>query len=76
MTPRRPVLSAREVLGALGRAGFALVGQKGSHVRLKGSRGGRTRVVVVPRHQELARGTLQSILRQAGLGWKELLELL
>jgi len=72
MTPRLPVLSARDLLRALDRAGFRVVGRQGSHVRLKGQRNGRTRVCVVPFHAEVAPGTLKSILRQAGLTREDL----
>jgi len=65
--PKLPVLSGREVQRPRERAGFERVGQKGSHVRLKGEYGGQTRVVVVPVHPEIARGTLLSIIRQAGM---------
>ena len=71
-----PVLSAREVLKALERAGFARVAQKGSHVRLKSFRQGQTRIVVVPLHPEIAKGTLLSIIRQAGMSREEFLALL
>ncbi|HKZ59448.1 MAG TPA: type II toxin-antitoxin system HicA family toxin [Candidatus Thermoplasmatota archaeon] len=40
---RLPVLSAREVLKTLDRAGFERVAQKGSHIRLRGH--GRARCV-------------------------------
>jgi predicted RNA binding protein YcfA (HicA-like mRNA interferase family) len=59
-----PVLSGAEVVKALGTAGFVQVSQRGSHVKLRDDQG---RVVIVPMHAELARGTLRSILRQAGI---------
>lgn len=71
MSPKRPVLSAHEVIRALSRAGFSVVGQRGSHVRLKGIRGGRTCLVIVPRHAEITPGTFASILRQAAMAWDE-----
>lgn len=71
-----PVLSARKLLRALGRAGFEVVAQRGSHIRLNGRRHGRMRVVIVPNHAEIAPGTLQSILRQAGMTREELDDLL
>jgi predicted RNA binding protein YcfA (HicA-like mRNA interferase family) len=71
-----PVLSAREVLRVLRKAGFDQVSQRGSHIRLKGMRDGETRVVIVPNHREIARGTLASILRQAGFSRDEFLKLL
>ncbi len=51
----------------LQRAGFRRVSQRGSHVKLRGHALDRIRVVIVPLHNELAPGTLTSILRQAGL---------
>lgn len=56
--------SGREVLRALRRAGFEETSRRGSHVKLKNAAG---RTVIVPDHRETARGTLRSILRQAGL---------
>ena len=48
-------------------AGFAEISQRGSHVKfVKQTRGG-VLTVIVPRHREVAVGTLRSILRQAGL---------
>ncbi len=70
--PKLPVLSGRELVRALQRAGFEVVRQKGSHVSLrKGDR--RT---VVPLHDELAKGTLRDILNQCGLTREELQQLL
>jgi len=68
-----PVLSARDVLRALNRAGFEQVGQKGSHIRLKAVRSGSVRIVDVPNHPEIARGTLLSIIRQSGMSREEFL---
>lgn len=72
---RLPRPSGRDVVKALARAGFVVVGRKGSHVRMRGFRLGAVRVVVVPDHAELAPGTLASILRQARLTRDEFLEL-
>jgi predicted RNA binding protein YcfA (HicA-like mRNA interferase family) len=47
----------------LERLGFSVIRQAGSHVRL--ARGDRR--VTVPMHRNLVVGTLQSILRQAGI---------
>ena len=60
---------------ALADAGFTVVGRKGSPIRLK-LKDGETRVGIVPDHRELAKGTLRSILRQAGLSRREFLKLL
>lgn len=69
---RLPVVSGRDLISALERAGYEIVRQRGSHVSLrKGSY--RT---VVPLHDELAKGTISGILKQCGLSRDELAELL
>lgn len=70
-----PVLKATELISALERAGFQVVRQKGSHVRLRHVDG---RVVTVPVHpgQDIGRGLLRKILRDAELGRDALIELL
>lgn len=73
MSPALPVVSARQTIRALAKVGFAEVSRKGSHVKLR-SESGRT--VIVPDHREHARGTLASILRQAGVAVDEFLDLL
>jgi predicted RNA binding protein YcfA (HicA-like mRNA interferase family) len=73
---RLPVISGREMVRLLSKIGFAIVGRKGSHVRLKRRRGKEILIVIVPMHHELARGTLRSILRQANLTVDDLLRLL
>jgi predicted RNA binding protein YcfA (HicA-like mRNA interferase family) len=73
---RLPVISGREMVRLLSKIGFAIVGRKGSHARLKRRRGKEILIVIVPMHHELARGTLRSILRQANLTVDDLLRLL
>jgi predicted RNA binding protein YcfA (HicA-like mRNA interferase family) len=58
---------------ALQRAGFVWVHQRGANVKLRHAEG---RVAIVPMHRELADGTRAGILRQAGLGREQLVELL
>lgn len=68
------VATGGEVITALKRAGFVIVGQRGSHVKLAHPDG---RVVIVPVHnRDLRRGTMSSILKQAGLTQEELNDLL
>jgi len=71
-----PVISGRETVKALGKIGFTIAGRKGSHVRLKRQRDREALIVIVPMHDELARGTLKSILRQANLTTDDFLRLL
>lgn len=68
-----PSVSGKDVVRALGKVGFAVASQRGSHVKMKNADG---RTVIVPMHSEIATGTLRSILRQAGLTMAEFLELL
>jgi len=70
-----PTISGRDVVKMLTRIGFNIVGRKGSHIRLK-KKNDRTLVAIVPDHKEIAKGTLKSILKQAGLTREEFLDLL
>ncbi len=69
-----PVISGRECVRALERAGFYLKRQTGSHLILR--RDELFAQVVVPDHKVLDRGTLRAIIRQAGLSVDEFVNLL
>jgi predicted RNA binding protein YcfA (HicA-like mRNA interferase family) len=64
--PLRP-LPYREVRRKLIAAGFTEHSQRGSHVKFIKSTDEGTRIAIVPKHTEVARGTLRSTLNQAGL---------
>ncbi len=64
--------SARIILSALNRAGFSVISQKGSHIKLFKRDGDKNFTVIVPNHKEIAIGTFNSILKQAGMSKKEL----
>ena len=64
-------LPYREVKRKLEAAGFAEAGQSGSHIKFARTTDEGTRTATVPRHREVAAGTLRSILRQAGLSERE-----
>jgi len=72
-----PVLSARDVLRALRKAGFIERRSTGSH-RLLVDPDDPTRAVTVPVHggRDLRPGTLRSIIRQSGLTVDEFRDLL
>jgi predicted RNA binding protein YcfA (HicA-like mRNA interferase family) len=61
------VLSGSEVCRILEQNGFAAVRQRGSHAIMQFKTENSTVTVPVPLHDELRRGTLQSIIRQSGL---------
>jgi predicted RNA binding protein YcfA (HicA-like mRNA interferase family) len=75
--PRLPRTSGERIVNALERLGFARERQRGSHIvmaRLDAA--GRRRVCVVPLHDEVAVGTLRSVLRQAGVSPAEILDVI
>jgi predicted RNA binding protein YcfA (HicA-like mRNA interferase family) len=72
---RLPALKGREVIRALEKAGFGVVRQRGSHVRMEHVDG---RVTTIPVHpgQDIGRGLLSKILRDAELTREAFLDLL
>lgn len=63
--------SARLVVNALKRAGFSIVSQRGSHIKLHKKSTEKVYTAIVPSHKEIARGTFASILKQAGMAEEE-----
>jgi predicted RNA binding protein YcfA (HicA-like mRNA interferase family) len=55
-------LSGEELVVLLGRYGYEVTRQTGSHMRLTTTQGGEHHVTI-PRHQSLRVGTLNAILR-------------
>ena len=56
----------------LEKFGFKVVKQKGSHIKLR-KENSEKRTAIIPNHEEVAIGTLKSILRQAGISEEEFL---
>ena len=67
-----PILKPNEIISALSRKGFYFKSQKGSHAKYTNG----NRIVIIPKHDTVARGTLKSILVQAGIELEEFIELL
>jgi len=67
LSPTLPVLTARAVVKALERGGFFIHHSSGSHVQLKHRDHPELRVTVPYHTGDVPRGTLRSIIRQAGL---------
>jgi predicted RNA binding protein YcfA (HicA-like mRNA interferase family) len=65
---RLRVLTGRQVCKILEQHGFLEVRQRGSHVVMQLRTEHGTTTVPVPDHNPVAIGTLQSIIRQSGLG--------
>ncbi len=66
MTPRLPSITGRKLIGALKRLGFETIRTRGSHHYLQHPDG---RATVVPVHagEDIGRGLLAKILRDADL---------
>ncbi|MCK4271519.1 type II toxin-antitoxin system HicA family toxin [bacterium] len=69
-----PRISGRECIKGLEKIGFRFKRQEGSHIILR--RDDTFTQIVVPDHRELDRDTLRAIIRQAGLGVDEFINLL
>jgi predicted RNA binding protein YcfA (HicA-like mRNA interferase family) len=69
-----PLLSAHEIIKILAHFGFKPLRQTGSHIHLVHDE--NRRLVTVPNHQEIAVGTLLSILKQANIEREEFLHYL
>lgn len=69
--------SSREILAVLRKAGFVEVSQRGSHLKLRRQREGRSLTVIVKHPAaSIPPGTFRSILRQAELTLDEFKRLL
>ena len=64
MVVLRP-LSGKEVVRLFEAFGWSVARQKGSHVIM--TKEGKLATLSVPLHKEVAKGTLRSLLRSAGL---------
>lgn len=70
-----PVLSGKRLCKMLGKIGYFVDHQTGSHIILRQESPPHRRLTV-PDHKEIAKGTLRAIIRQAGLTVAEFRELL
>lgn len=76
MPERLPRITAAELLGALERAGWQRIRQRGSHVRLEHPARPVRVTVAIHAGQIVKPATLRGILEQAGLSTDELIALL
>ena len=77
--PRLPQVTGAELVRALQKKGFVVTRQRGSHVQLRRVQPDGTVITFpVPVHagKTIKRGTLQGILRKAGIDAEELVQLL
>ena len=67
--PQLPVMSGREVVRGFEKHGWEVARQRGSHIIMV--KAGRNVTLSIPDHKEVARGTLRSLIRSAGLTIEE-----
>ena len=67
--PGLPVVSGKALIKFLVGHGYRIVRQRGSHVQLVSSTPAGDHTITVPRHGEIAKGTLNDILTRVSL-WK------
>jgi predicted RNA binding protein YcfA (HicA-like mRNA interferase family) len=63
--PALPVLSGRKVVRAFENLGWQVARQRGSHIIMV--KDGEMATLSIPDHKEVARGTLRSLIRTAGI---------
>ena len=70
-----PRISGREAVAAFRRLGYEVDRQKGSHIILRHAQPPHRRLTI-PDHREVAKGTLRSLIREAGITVEEFVSLL
>jgi predicted RNA binding protein YcfA (HicA-like mRNA interferase family) len=71
---KMPSLDYKKVIRALQRAGFVVVRQRGSHIRLQKHLDDKVIKLTVPAHTPIKRSTLSHIVKNAGLTVEEFME--
>ena len=70
--PPAPLLSGREVVRVFEHFGWRVARQRGSHIIMV--KEGHIATLSIPNHKEVARGTVRSLVRSAGLTIGEFVE--
>jgi predicted RNA binding protein YcfA (HicA-like mRNA interferase family) len=71
-----PSLNYDKVVNALRRAGWVVVRQRGSHIRLQKHTQEKTLKLTIPAHHPIKRSTLSHIIKQANLAVEDFISLL
>ena len=70
--PSLPVISGRKTVRTFENLGWQVARQRGSHIILV--KDGEITTLSIPDHKEIAKGTLRSLIRTAGITVDEFLE--
>lgn len=76
MGSRLPVISGDQAVKAFGRLGFLLLADRGKGSHRIMHKPGHPAILTIPDHREIKRGTLRSLIRDAGITVEEFLGLL
>lgn len=72
--PKLPVVSGKDLIKIFSRLSFAIISQKGSHIKMRHPDG---RTVIIPNHKSIKKGTLKKgILNPLGITVEECVKLL
>jgi len=72
--PPVPILTPKEVIKVFQKLGWEIARQKGSHIIM--TRAGHISTLSIPNHNEVARGTLRSLISKAGLTTEDFVKML
>lgn len=72
--PKLPVISGMKTVKAFQKAGWMVKRQTGSHIIME--KAGYIATLSVPNHNEIKRGTLRNLIKDAELTIEEFLDLL
>ena len=70
-----PIITPRELLSILLKAGFNIIRQKGSHIRVTHPISGKSTTIAM-HAKDFSRNMTRKILRQAGISVREFLKIL
>lgn len=71
MPSKYPILKPEEINRRMSKKGFEFVSQKGSHAKYSDG----IHTYIIPMHDEVQKGTLKSILKQANVELEEFMRL-
>ena len=70
--PSLPVISGRKTVRAFEKLGWQIARQRGSHIIMV--KDGEMTTLSIPDHKEIAKGTLRSLIRSAGITVDEFIQ--
>ncbi|HIJ70042.1 MAG TPA: type II toxin-antitoxin system HicA family toxin [Planctomycetes bacterium] len=74
--PKLPVISGNQAIKCFEKAGYRVIRQRGSHVRMCHKGNSTKQPLTIPRHKILGKGLMRKLLRDAELTIEEFLKLL